>query len=60
MSGEKFTITEVHLAWTDNGKKMFNVWFTRANGSRWLLREWAKDELDAYMVAVKRLEEGAD
>ena len=59
MIGNGITITEVAFAWKDNGKKMFNIYFTRADGSKWMLREWAKDELDAYMIAMHKLE-GAD
>ena len=55
-SGEGITITKVEHAWTDNGKKMFNVWFTRADGTGWVMRDWAKDELDAYVIATRKLE----
>jgi hypothetical protein len=56
---DKPVITSVEYAWTDMGKKMFNVYFTRADGSKWTLRDWARDELDAYTKAMKKLE-GAD
>ena len=57
MSGEKIVIDEVAFAWKDNGKKMFNVWFTRANGSKWMIRQFARDELDAFNIATKYLSE---
>lgn len=47
------TIEEVKLAWTDNGRKMFNILLTREDGSRWIMRHWAKDEIDAYNIATK-------
>jgi hypothetical protein len=55
-NGEKFTVTEVQHLWTDNGNKMFNVWYVRENGSKWALRTWARDELDAYVAAMRKLE----
>jgi hypothetical protein len=55
-SGEKITITEVHHAWTDMGKKMFNVCYTREDGTKWVMRDWANDELDAYVKAMRKLE----
>lgn len=55
--GEKFQITEIELAWTDNGNKMFNVWYTRLDeGTKWFMRHWAEDELDAYILAMRKLE----
>ena len=56
MSGKGYTITKVDHAWTDNGNKMWNVWFTREDGSGWTMRHWAKDELDAYVIAIRKLE----
>lgn len=53
------SIDEVKLAWTDNGNKMFNVRFTREDGTQWVMRHWAKDELDAYKIATEKLN-GAD
>ena len=55
-SGEGITIDEVKLAWTDIGHKMWNVYFTRADGTQWVMRHWARDELDAYVIAMKKLE----
>ena len=56
MSGEEITITKVALAWTDMGQKMFNVWFTREDGTQWTMRHWADDELDAYVKAIRKVE----
>jgi hypothetical protein len=53
----KATIEEVKLAWTDNGLKMFNVLFVREDGSRWVNRTPARDELDAYNMTTKYLAE---
>lgn len=55
-SGETFTITEVVHAWTDNGNRMWNVYYTREDGTQWVLRDWARDELDAYTKAMRKLE----
>ena len=51
----KYTIEGVSLAWTDNGKKMWNVWVTKNGQSNWTLRTWATDELDAYKQAKRIL-----
>lgn len=53
----KATIEEVKLAWKDNGNKMFNILFTRADGSKWMIRQFARDELDAFTIATKYLAE---
>lgn len=55
-SGDVYTITEVSLAWTDMGRKMWNIRCTR-NGDQteWFMRHWAKDELDAYKIAIEKL-----
>lgn len=53
----KATIEEVKLAWKDNGNKMFNILFTRADGSKWMIRQFARDELDAFNIATKYLAE---
>lgn len=51
------SIDEVKLAWVDNGNKMWNVTYTRAKDkTQWVLRLWAKDELDAYKLATETLE----
>lgn len=55
-SGEGFTIDKVSHAWTDNGNKMWNVRFIREDGSKWTMRHWARDELDAYVIAMRKLE----
>ena len=52
----KITIDEVVLAWTDNGHKMWNVHYTREDGTQWVLRDWARDELDAYTKAMTKLQ----
>lgn len=51
----KATIEEVKLAWKDNGNKMWNVHYTREDGTGWIMRHWAKDEIDAYNIATKYL-----
>jgi hypothetical protein len=56
MSGEGMTIDKVELRWTDRGNKMFYVYYTRADGSCWVMRHWARDELDAYTIAIRILE----
>lgn len=50
------TIDKVELRWTDRGNKMFYVYYTRADGSCWVMRHWARDELDAYVIAIRILE----
>lgn len=50
------SIDEVKLAWTDNGHKMWNITYTREDGTQWVMRYWAKDELDAYKIALEKLE----
>ena len=50
------SIDEVKLAWTDNGHKMWNVTFTREDGQQYVMRHWARDELDAYKIALKTIE----
>jgi hypothetical protein len=50
------TVDEVKLAWVDNGHKMWNVTYTRTkDNTQWVMRHWAKDELDAYNIAVKKV-----
>lgn len=56
MRGEEIIITKAHHMWTDNGNKMFYVHYTRPDGSEWVMRHWARDELDAYMIAKTKLE----
>jgi len=56
----KYRVDEVKLAWVDNGHKMWNVRVSRvSDDTKWALRTWARDELDAYNLALKKLE-GAD
>jgi hypothetical protein len=56
----RYEITGVQQAWTDNGKKMWNVWLTRNNESKWTMRVWATDELDAYSQVKRILEKEQD
>lgn len=56
----KYRVDEVKLAWVDNGHKMWNVRISRvSDNTEWTLRTWARDEIDAYHLALKKLE-GAD
>lgn len=56
----KYRVDEVKLAWIDNDEKMWNVSVTRvADDTKWTMRTWAIDELDAYKKALATLE-GAD
>ena len=56
----KYRVDEVKLAWVDNDEKMWNVSVTRvADDTKWTMRTWAIDELDAYKKALATLE-GAD
>lgn len=56
----KVTIESVEFAWKDNGHKMWTVFYLREDTQeRFALRTWARDEIDAYNIALKRLE-GAD
>lgn len=55
-SGELYHIDEVAPAWTDNGHRMWNVRWTRLDdGTQWVMRHWARDELDAYVIAMRKL-----
>ena len=57
MSGDEITIDEVKHAWTDMGRKMWNVTYTHGpTQGRYVMRTWARDELDAYTIAMKKLE----
>lgn len=56
MVSGRIAITKAVRMWTDNGNKMFYVYYTRTDGSEWVMRHWARDELDAYMIAMKKLE----
>ena len=56
-SGDEITIDEVLYAWTDNGNKMWSVTYTHGpTQGRYVMRTWARDELDAYTIAMKKLE----
>lgn len=49
-------VDKIELAWVDMGNKMWNVTYTRTdNNTQWVMRHWAKDELDAYNIAVKKV-----
>lgn len=51
-----YRVDEVKLAWTDNGNKMWHVTYSRVpDGPHWVMRHWAKDEIDAYNIAIKKL-----
>jgi hypothetical protein len=54
----KYTVEGVELSWVDNGKKMFNIYLTRDDGTKWTARRWARDELDAYAIAMREYEAG--
>lgn len=56
----RYTIDSVSLAWTDNGNKMWNVWITKDGQTKWTMRTWATDELDAYKQAKRILEKEQD
>ena len=57
MSGETYEITEITRDWVDNGNIMFGVRVTRlSDGTKWFMRHWARDELDAYTLAMRKLE----
>jgi len=50
----KYRVDEVKLAWVDNGHKMWNVRVSRvSDDTKWALRTWARDELDAYNLPLK-------
>ena len=52
----KYKVDEVKLAWvTEDGQKMFKVDYTRPYGATWMLYVEARDELEAYTKAVKKL-----
>lgn len=49
----KYTVDGVELAWVDMGNKMFNVHLTREDGTKWVQRIRAKDEIEAYTLVKK-------
>ena len=56
----KYRVSEVKLAWTDNGEKMWRVYVSDTNNEYdWTMLTWGIDELDAYKQAIAKLE-GAD
>lgn len=59
MSGKGYVITAVELDWKDNGNSYWTVFFhvednNPKNG--WYIRVQARDELDAYTLAMNELE----
>lgn len=56
MSGKSYVITEVELAWKDNGNSYWTVFFTKADGTQWCLRVQGNDELSAYAEAIRKLD----
>lgn len=56
----RFRIDEVTLSWTDNGHKMWRVEVSDTdNDYQFHMLTWGIDEIDAYNIALKKLE-GAD
>lgn len=56
----RYTIDRVRLAWTDNGNKMWSIQCVRPDDTRWVMQHWAKDEIDAYNIAMRLLEKEQD
>ena len=54
----RYTVDGVELAWVDMGNKMFNVYLIRDDGTRWVQRLRAKDEIEAYTLAMKEQANG--
>lgn len=52
----KHTIDKVKLAWVEaSGDKLFTVAYTREFGTKWTMLIKARDELEAYTKATKKL-----
>lgn len=52
----KHKVDEVKLAWVEeDGRKMFKASYTRPYGHKWFMHLHARDELEAYLEAVKKL-----
>jgi hypothetical protein len=52
----KHTIDKVKPAWVEkDGRKMFEVAYTREFGTRWTMLIYARDELEAYLEVTKKL-----
>jgi len=52
----KHKVKEVRLAWiAKDGRKMFKVDYTRPYGNKWFMHLYARDELEAYLEAAKKL-----
>ena len=52
----KHKVDEVKLAWVEeDGRKMFKVNYTRPYGNKWFMHLYARDELEAYIEAAKKL-----
>ena len=59
MSGKSYVITEVELAWKDNGNSYWTVFFRVEDNNPkdgWYIRVWARDELAAYAEAIRKLD----
>jgi hypothetical protein len=52
----KHKVDGAKLAWvTEDGRKMFKVSYTRPYGNKWFMHLYARDELEAYLEAAKKL-----
>lgn len=52
----KHKVDEVKLVWREkDGQKMFKVSYTRPYGHKWFMHLYARDELEAYIEAAKKL-----
>ena len=57
----KYKVDGVKLGWVEeDGRKMFKVEYTRPYGHKWFMHLHARDEIEAYTIAMKKLEEGAE
>jgi hypothetical protein len=55
----KYTIDGVKLAWVEkDGRKMFKASYIRPYGAKWFMHLHARDELEAYIEAAKKLGAG--
>ena len=52
----KHEVDGVKLAWVEeDGRKMFKVDYIRPWGNKWFMHLHARDELEAYLEAAKKL-----
>ena len=52
----KYKVDGVKLAWVEkDGRKMFKVDYIRPWGTPWMMHIHARDELEAYIEAAKKL-----